>query len=513
MSDLTAGDHADRPMSATGITPERINAGFAAVALVLAAAMLCIAGTKLLNDPDTLWHIQVGRDIWASRTFPAADTYSHTFAGAPWIAKQWLSGVLLAAAYGIGGWTGIVILTAGSLLAAFALVQMQLARHLKPGAAVLIGLWCFAMSSSAFLARPHALALPVTVWFVIHVWNAAQNHRPPHWIALGALALWANLHGSFTLGFVAAGLAFAHFVVSDPVLARPRSWLTAELWRRGDLRRWIAFVLLCPVVACIHPYGWHAILSTLVIAENAALAHIQEWRAFAVGADRAVALHLLAGLVVILATPLRTSWPKAVFIAFVLLIYLQGVRFVYLLFLLPVAVSAPDIARAFPAIARARWSTLARWDGVETAVGRASGGMMIGSGAAICAMLALTVATADLQPAPRHYPIGAIDAARQAGASGPVMNSYGFGGALVFEQIPTFVDGRADRLFENGRFIADYIANAGNAEALAASLREHAITWTLLTPQDANVALLDADEAWTRLYADDTAIVHVRTGG
>ena len=61
-------------------------------------------GLPLLSDPDTHWHITVGNWILTHGSVPTTDSYSYTFTGQPWIAKEWLSQVLLALAYDIGGW-------------------------------------------------------------------------------------------------------------------------------------------------------------------------------------------------------------------------------------------------------------------------------------------------------------------------------------------------------------------------------------------------------------------------
>ena len=59
---------------------------------------------SLLADPDSHWHVTVGNWILAHGAVPTVDIYSFTFAGQPWIAKEWLSQILLALAYDVGGW-------------------------------------------------------------------------------------------------------------------------------------------------------------------------------------------------------------------------------------------------------------------------------------------------------------------------------------------------------------------------------------------------------------------------
>ena len=66
--------------------------------------VVLLVGNKLLNDPDTYWHIVVGQWILA-HGFPHADPFSFTFAGKPWIAKEWLSQLLYFGAFH-GGMAG-----------------------------------------------------------------------------------------------------------------------------------------------------------------------------------------------------------------------------------------------------------------------------------------------------------------------------------------------------------------------------------------------------------------------
>ena len=62
--------------------------------LVVAAcvyALLLALGHRLLNDPDSFWHLVIGRWMVEHVAVPRADMFSFTMAGAPWIAKEWLS--------------------------------------------------------------------------------------------------------------------------------------------------------------------------------------------------------------------------------------------------------------------------------------------------------------------------------------------------------------------------------------------------------------------------------------
>src|SRR4051812_30232380 len=96
--------------------------------LVAAGAYLLLLtlSARLLADPDIYWHITAGRWIVEHGAFPKFDPFSATFAGAPWIAKEWLSQLILAAAYHVAGWHGIAVLTAAAVAAAFGVLAFTL---------------------------------------------------------------------------------------------------------------------------------------------------------------------------------------------------------------------------------------------------------------------------------------------------------------------------------------------------------------------------------------------------
>src|SRR6476646_10846746 len=92
--------------------------------------ILLLAGNKLLGDPDTQWQITIGRWILANGMVPRSDVYSFTMSGHPWISTQWFAQVGFALAYRVAGWTGPVVLAAGAVAVAFALLTKFLSARL-----------------------------------------------------------------------------------------------------------------------------------------------------------------------------------------------------------------------------------------------------------------------------------------------------------------------------------------------------------------------------------------------
>ena len=91
----------------------------------------------------------------------------------------------------------------------------------------------------------------------------------------------------------------------------------------------------------------------------------------------------------------------------------------------------------------------------------------------------------------------------------PVLNSYAFGGYLIWAHVRPFIDGRADMFGDE--FLALYgRLTAPDPAALDDVLAHYAIAWTIF-PRGAGVAaIMDREPGWRRLYADSFAVVHVR---
>ena len=348
-----------------------------------------------------------------------------------------------------------------------------------------------------YTARPHVFALPIIVVWTAMLFRAAQEERaPPLWLLI-LVVLWANLHATFTLSFVIAAFAglalLARSGLSKPVL----------------LAKWVAFGLLCPLVSLMHPYGVKAILATFTVAYgNEAVPLILEWRPFNAQEqifEEAVMLLALFGLLV---SRLRIGWAKALFVVFALHVYLTHLRFVYLPFLLIPLVIAVEVAQQYPSLSTTTWLVEKR-DGLEK--------FFASRFYAVCgAMAVLLVAAAailgnayQVAPSPKTSASGALAFAGDHHLSGNVLNSYNFGGTLIFHGIKTYIDGRTDQLFLGGFTKTDEATGHSDGKPLLeAQLKKYAIGWALLTADDTRIPFF-AELGWKRAYADDDAVIYL----
>ena len=453
-------------------------------------ALLILLGQQLLNDPDTYWHLVVGRWIVEHGAVPHVDPFSHTMLGAHWIAFEWLSEVAYAAAFGVSGWSGVVVLAAGAIALAFGLLTRLLLRELDAIPVLVLTMTALVLASPHMLARPHVLVLPIMVaWTGALVRSMDDRLRPPY-AALPLLILWANLHGSVSLGVALIGPA-----------ALEALWQAKRSEWRAIGVQWLLFAALAVVAASVTPYGPSTLLIPLTtFGIGDALTTIVEWRPQDFSKLGAFELVLLAA---IFALSRGMSLPPIRVLVTLGLIHLalaQSRHADILAMLAPLFLARP-IAQQF------KWQKE-----LDASVMNAVGRSIV---AGIIAVAALTTGIAvarDAVPDSRNTPQAAIVAADLAKA-GPVLNEYGFGGYLIYAGIAPFIDGRGE-LYGAKLMMRHYRALLlHDLPDLLKLLDEYRIGATLLAPSTPAVALLDRLPDWERVYADDIAVVHKRSAG
>src|SRR5262249_51884473 len=147
--------------------------------------------------------IRTGQWILDHAQVPTVDFYSYTARGKPWIAFEWLSEIFYAIAYRTGGWRGVVILSAIGCAAIIVTLCLYLVRRLRFSIAIGWTALTAVAVSTHFLARPHIFSYFLLVIWIVILIDAYDNDdfSLKSWVTLASLmALWANLHASFTFG-------------------------------------------------------------------------------------------------------------------------------------------------------------------------------------------------------------------------------------------------------------------------------------------------------------------------
>ena len=457
--------------------------------------LLTAGGDGLLVDPDTQWHIAIGEWILRHAAMPTVDHHSFTFAGKPWIAKEWLSQVLLALSYRAAGWAGVKLLASAALAATFSLLLGLLLRYLAPLPAAILALAAIALSAPHFLARPHVLAFSLSLLWVAGLVRAAEEKRAPGAKLLPVMTAWANLHAGFTLGLLLVAAFALDAVVS-----------VSDNQRRFQLAKgWGLFGLAALAAACITPYGYEPILvAGHIMTLGDALPLISEWRSPDFSAQYLQGLVLLFALLAALVAGLRLPLVRAMIIGGLIGLYFKHARNAEVFGTFVPLILAPILARQWPALAPSK----DRWIATNHPSGRWATAI---SCLLVTAVAAVALTDRSIKPPSAVAPVAALEFARKAGLTGHVLNDYNFGGFLILEGVPTFIDGRGE-LF-GGQFISQYAHAVAlrDVKPLDEFLDEYAIDWTLLRKDRAANRLLDRLPGWRRAYEDEDAAIYVRS--
>ena len=449
-----------------------------------------IFAQKLFNDGDTFWHIAAGQWILDHGSAPRADPFSYSFAGAPWTAHEWLSEVLMALAYRAAGWNGVLLLAGFAAAATAGLLAIHLGRYLRPLPRSLVLYFGLICCAGSLLARPHLLALPALELWTAGLLVAAEERRAPSYWLLPVMTVWANLHGSFVLG-----LALTAPFAAD-ALARSEAGDRIRL-----ARRWALFAGGAVGAALLTPRGVHGLIFPFQLMAMKSLAGIGEWRSTDFSTNPPLEISLLLALFHLFSRGIRISPVRAIVLIGLLYLALHHARNQIILGIVAPLVLAEPLARAADAGNRASERM--------KAIGQRSAGLLTAV-FVVAACVTVIQLNRPLGPADtRAFPSTALSHVPQELVAAPVLNAYDFGGALIFEGIKPFIDGRTDLYGDD--FVQDYFAISGGDPAkLETALQRYRVQWTIFETNSIVAKMLDNMPGWRRLYSDGIAVIHVR---
>jgi hypothetical protein len=257
------------------------------------AALLFLAAGLLTYLPsafgvDTWLALAAGREIWQSG-IPHHETLTVMAHGAAWVDQQWLSQLSTYAINRLGGFgllgavnVALIVLGIGG--------AVSVARRLGARSRTVLFLLplCVWMIVPAREVRTQEFAIPLFVATVYLLASDSRSHSRRVYWCLPIVALWANLHGTASLG---AGL----------VILRG---LTMASERRATLRRApaqalgpIALAVGAPICLLLTPYRLQTVSYYHDTLLNSALKHaVTEWQPITSSSLIAVPFFLLVGI-------------------------------------------------------------------------------------------------------------------------------------------------------------------------------------------------------------------------
>ena len=466
-------------------------------------------GTTLFRDSDTGWHIRTGERILTMHALPRSDPYSFSRPGAPWLAWEWGSDVLMGLAHRTDGLRGVTALFA---LAIAASTWLWFRLHWAVGGNFYLA--CIMMppmintASLHWLARPHVfswLFLLGAIWYAekaparFGFWQAAG--------IAGATAVWANLHASFFFAPM-IGLIYAagHFI-------RPLIWNFDRAPEFARARWFLLAALAALAGSFVNPYGWK--LHTHVVSylmDSELLDRVAEYQSFnfhTAGSAQILATLALAAMGGTLALT-QKNVAHFLLAAMFSIAALRSARALPLVALLILPLANAAFYNALRAMQDLR-PNVSRWlDHTMISAHRtlALDRTLNGAPFAIVAV-ALTLAALRI-PAVAHtgfpddeFPVAAASAVEKLPADARLFAPDKYGGYLIYRfngARKVYFDGRSD--FYGAAFMKQYLDILEVRPGWRDAMRPLDFTHALLPNRYALKAALDT-AGWKTLYKDN----------
>ena len=426
---------------------------------------------------DTWWLLRAGADIWHSGQVPLVDSYSHTAAGRYWWNHEWLSEVLFYGVFRAGGLPLLTACCAGAVMATWAIIWRTCRARFEL-ILIVTGL-CLVTAAQSWAVRPQVFS---ALLFAL-VMRLAIDDRKAVWIPVVVVA-WVNLHGA----------AVSSLVLIAGAAAGAAIWQRRIPWRLG------AILAASAVAICVSPVGFRMYAEIAASMERSRLNALIEWLppGFTPGL---VPFWILA---VALPVAAAVRWRKMdertarlIGIAIACLpLALRSTRNVGFFLIAAVPAFTSLLAPLVPAARPPK--------GERPGLNAAVMTVVVALGISIAAMVWRNPpARLGWRPIARDA-VSAIE-----GCPGPLYNTYGDGGVLIWwtPQQRVFIDNRQDPYSTELLRTNKTMETSGEyAEAFA----KYGIQCAALPPRSAIARRLESDPQWSVTYRDPQWFVATR---
>lgn len=471
-------------------------------------------GSRALRDGDTLWHIKFGALMLKHGALITHDEFSHTAAGQPWFAHEWLSEVIMAALHGWAGLPGVTLFYFAIVGLTFAILFKIASRLTGDGPALVAVAIALPFAMTHLLARPHVLTWCGAALSVALLTRGQRSQ----WLLIPLTALWANLHAG-----VLFGLAIQFLFIFGGLLDDRRSLPHTPWSQRLSAHRLPLVVFLLSLAAtCLNPFGYHLFTFPFKVAAPIFVQQINEWKSPDFQQLWYFRWWVITLFFCVAWLSREISWRWRLLAVFLLWQAFGHVRHASLAVMLLTPCMALIVANS-PIYRHVKEWRQRRADSTEKHLNLSpwTGPLLT----VVCCIIFITAA-AKLPPAwqpflaghfslPKDYSQGAIDYLRENGYPGKrLLNDYEWGDYLLyaFETPPKiFIDGRADMYGE--RIFSEYVAMADLSPQLDNLLVHYGIDWILFPSNHPLVRMINLRPDWRTLYRDDQATILARKTG
>src|SRR6266704_3097867 len=443
-------------------------------------------------DPDIWWHLRNAEYLFQHHQFPRADMYSFTVEGHPWINHEWLSEIPYYLAWRAGGLSGVVAVmfaTISLIFLGLLYLSYMETRHFK--AAIVACCFLTFIASVSFGPRTILFGYLYLVLLLVILQRFRQKGNAPLWLIPPLFCLWANTHGSWSLGLIVFSIITA-------------AGFAQGSWGRVDAQRWtpsqmgkLAVTGLASVAALfVNPFGSRLVFYPFDMAfrQKLNISHVAEWVSVDFHDLRGKFVFLLI-VTFLLGSLLRKRRWNLAELGLLLFALYSGLSYIRFLFLLGI-VAAPVIAKILDFAPPYR---------LEEDTPRFNAFVIL---LMVAGIIYYWPGSAELQRSlEKDYPTQALTYLQAHPPKGNVLNFYLWGGYLGWNDrdLKVFLDSRVD-IFEYAGVLKDYFEVLGVQNSKAV-FDKYQIRYVLFPQKEIITDTLEHDPEWKVLYRDSMTVL------
>jgi hypothetical protein len=230
---------------------------------------------------DLGYYIKLGEEMINNGAIVSHDLFTHTFYGLKYVNSGWLSQVLLALCEEMGGLKSLIFLRVALLLVTMGIIYHLISKQTKHYKITLLFIvFAVILVSTNWGIRPQLFVIPIFVFFYSHLYLKEKITNFSILLLSLLMILWVNLHNSFPLAIILAGIfligkagsEYHNIAGYDNKIERLKR-LTGE----SGLRRLLFLLIILTLVTLINPYGIN-IWKDVWVNSSISTARSAEWR-------------------------------------------------------------------------------------------------------------------------------------------------------------------------------------------------------------------------------------------
>ena len=470
---------------------------------MIAILAICIGPVQ---DPDFWWHIRIGQWMAEHGRLPSTDIFTYTVPQHVWTDHEYLTELGMWVVYHAFGALGISIAFGLVTWAGFLLLYRQVRR--QPYVIAALGLGLAALAGYPIWgprAQMITFALTILELYWLQAYLTGRSKKLTYFPLL--MALWANLHGGWVIGFVWLGVALIAELIGW-------AWDPANLAHRAHVR-FLAIITAASAVAVLAtPHGFSVYLYPFqTVGSMAQERLIIEWFSPDFHQSFLHAFELMVFAVIAGFALRRPSVYEFLLVAVSLALALQSVRNVALFVAASTPVMIASYSEYWKQLSAARgWKPKVPPRPIFAAVTALA--LLIFTGAATLRVATLIGPDHQRSLDASNYPLGAADFLAAHPEIGMRMyNQYGWGGYLANRFYPD--PNRRVFIFGEAALMGDDLLNQyEDVQTLRSNwqqvLASYGVDYIVYNKGEALANVLATQSTWKLVYQDSETVIFVR---